>query len=144
MYVWHLSRGGPDGNIGWVLVKISHMLLLLPLSPCLFHSVCVDPLMSVSQASYGHHRRLAFDLSLLWARYRGAHSGKRNICLKKKKRDNKTASWMFTRMYFIHMAQTSKEKLYSWLSASGSHYISSSWLSPLLHLPLEQDQPIRT
>lgn len=39
---------------------MSHMFSLLPLSPCLFHSFCVDPLMSVSQASYGHRRSLAF------------------------------------------------------------------------------------
>lgn len=31
------------------------------LSPCLLPAVCVHPLMSVSQASYGHHRSLAFD-----------------------------------------------------------------------------------
>lgn len=39
---------------------MSHMFSLLPLSLCLFHSFCVDPLMSVSQASYGHRRSLAF------------------------------------------------------------------------------------
>lgn len=51
----------PRGILGERLVKISHMFSLSPLSPCLFHSVCVDPLMSVSQASYSHRRSLAFD-----------------------------------------------------------------------------------
>lgn len=44
----------PRGIFGERLVKISHMLPLFP-------SICVDPLMSVSQASYGHRRSLAFD-----------------------------------------------------------------------------------
>lgn len=65
----------PRGKLGERLVKISHMFSLLPLLPCLFHSVCADPLMSVSQALCSHRRSLAFWLSLLWARCRGLTQG---------------------------------------------------------------------
>lgn len=79
------------GMLGERLVKISHMFSLSPLSPCLFHSVCADPLMSVSQASYGHHGSLAFDCL-----FSGPDSGGSLRDVKRKK--IKPASWMFRGM----------------------------------------------
>lgn len=52
------SRGG---ILGETLVKISHMFSPSPLFLRLSHSVCADPLMSVSQVSCSHRRSLAFD-----------------------------------------------------------------------------------
>lgn len=72
----------PRGILGERLVKISHMFSLLPLFPCLFHSVCVDPLMPVSQASYSHRRSLAFDCLFSGPDTGGSH---REVKCKKKK-----------------------------------------------------------
>lgn len=43
-----VSQQSRRGILGETLVKISHMFSLFPLFPCLFHPVCVDPLMSLS------------------------------------------------------------------------------------------------
>lgn len=68
-------------------MKICPMFSQLPLLLCVYHSVCVDPLMSVSQASYSHRRSLAFDSVSSLGQIQGAHSGEVK-CKKKEKKIN--------------------------------------------------------
>lgn len=66
-------------------MKIFPMFSQLPLLLCVYHSVCVDPLMSVSQASYSHRRSLAFDSVSSLGQIQGAHLGE--VKCKKRKED---------------------------------------------------------
>lgn len=129
MYVWHPSHGGECWARGlWKHPTRSH---------CCTAFVRIH---YTSRAARRHHRSLAYDC-LFSGPDTGGSLSEGKCWSKRNKMGGGKASRLNVQRDALIPRGTDfcRERLGSWLSACGSHYISSSWLSPLLHLPLERD-----
>ncbi len=109
MYVWHLSRSGPEGKTGWEACEnIPHVLAVA--SPPVSLSLRLCRSINVSEPSLVQSpQKPCFRLSLLWARCRGLTQG--NETYTKKENTERNVMWDV----LFHTTQTLKEKSRCWL-----------------------------